>query len=404
MLAEEDALETGGLGAGPGVEISIEVAQRRGGIAILDQTGWRRKEFEDPRFDHAPVPAVFNAFAKALLNAPRTSMVAMTTEILGHCVRRFYDEDAALFQRNLIVDLDTELLLQGFDIGKARIVARHATFNGLPFAVVDGHGAGDVIGVVLSRVWSAPIPWLAENVGLVGLHVLNRRRRRIAIDVVGILDRQYGVHRDASGDVAGLREAVAQDLAAVSIHHGDPVLVVLTLTVHWRQFGVDPQPVVPIFGVDRFGDADRVVRGRRRPLHLCGAVLLFGGVEDACAGVVGAVHHDRVVTGRQKLQDQRVIIRRDRIRIDTRHLDAVLLAPFLQSIAAVIGAGEFRNRTDQGFGAELAPCVLGAADAALPRSGIDLGDVLGLKALRGNAQPDLEDIVLEVIVGVRNAL
>src|ERR1700722_18977810 len=157
MLAEEDALETGGLGAGPGVEIPVEVAQRRGGIEILDQTGWRRKEFEDPRFDHAPAPAVFNAFAKTLLNAPRTSMVAMTTEILGHCVQHFYDEDAALFQRNLIVDLDAEFLLQGFDVGETRIVARHAAFNGLPFAVVDGHCAGHVIGVVLSRVRSAPI-------------------------------------------------------------------------------------------------------------------------------------------------------------------------------------------------------------------------------------------------------
>src|ERR1700733_2971227 len=346
MLAEEDALETGGLGAGPGVEISIEVAQRRGGIAILDQTGWRRKEFEDPRFDHAPVPAVFNAFAKALLNAPRTSMVAMTTEILGHCVRRFYDEDAALFQRNLIVDLDTELLLQGFDIGKARIVARHATFNGLPFAVVDGHGAGDVIGVVLSRVWSAPIPWLAENVGLVGLHVLNRRRHRIAIDVVGIFDRQHGVHGDASGDVAGLRQAVAQDLAAVSIHYPAPVLVVFALTLHRRQLGVDPQAVVPIFGIDRFRDAYRVIRRRRRPLHLGGAVLLFGGVEDARPGVVGAVHHHRIRVGREKLQDQRIVVRRHRVGINADHFDAVLLAPLLQAAAAVVGAGEFRNRAD----------------------------------------------------------
>src|ERR1700722_7983622 len=156
MLAEEDAFETGRLGARPRIEITIEMAQRRNRIEMLDQTGRCRKELKDPRFDHPTAPTVFNAIAKTLLNAPRTSMVATTTEILGHLRAAFYDEDTALFQRNLIVDLDTELLLQGLDIGKARIVARHAAFHGLPFTALDRDGAGHVVGIVLGRVRSAP--------------------------------------------------------------------------------------------------------------------------------------------------------------------------------------------------------------------------------------------------------
>jgi hypothetical protein len=38
-------------------------------------------------------------------------MVAMTTEILGRLRAAFYDEDAALFQRNLVFGLNAQLLL-----------------------------------------------------------------------------------------------------------------------------------------------------------------------------------------------------------------------------------------------------------------------------------------------------
>ena len=40
----------------------------------------------------------------------------------------------------------------------------------------------------------------------------------------------------------------------------------------------------------------------------------------------------------------------------------------------------------------------------MPWAGIDLRDVLGLKTLRRNAQPDLEHVFLEVVAGVGDAL
>ena len=216
----------------------------------------------------------------------------------------------------------------------------------LPFAVVDRHSTGHVVGIVLGRLRTAPIPRLAENIGLIWLHVLNRRRHRVAVDVVRVLDRQHGVDRDPAGDIAGLRETVPQRLAAVGVHDCDPVLIVLALGVERRQFGVHPQAIVPIFGIDRVGETDGVIRGRRRPLHFGGGVLLFRRVQDARAGIVGAINHDGIVPGRQKLQNQRTVVGGNRVGIDAGDLDAVFLAPFLQPVAAIVGAGEFRNRTD----------------------------------------------------------
>jgi hypothetical protein len=64
MLAEENALETGRLGVRPGIEITIEMAQRESGIEMFNQLGRRRKELEDPRFDHPPAPAVLTPSQK----------------------------------------------------------------------------------------------------------------------------------------------------------------------------------------------------------------------------------------------------------------------------------------------------------------------------------------------------
>jgi len=52
MLAEEDALEAGRLGACPQIEIGIEIARRLRSIELLVEFDGRAEELEDPGFYH----------------------------------------------------------------------------------------------------------------------------------------------------------------------------------------------------------------------------------------------------------------------------------------------------------------------------------------------------------------
>ena len=56
MLAEKNAFEARRLGAGPQVEVGIEVALRYLRIELLVELARSRKELKDPRLDHACRP------------------------------------------------------------------------------------------------------------------------------------------------------------------------------------------------------------------------------------------------------------------------------------------------------------------------------------------------------------
>ena len=56
MLAEEDAVEAGGLRARPQIEIGVEMTLRHGGIELLRQFRRRHEKLKNPGFDHSPLP------------------------------------------------------------------------------------------------------------------------------------------------------------------------------------------------------------------------------------------------------------------------------------------------------------------------------------------------------------
>jgi hypothetical protein len=56
MLAEEDAVEAGGLRARPQIEIGVEMTLRHGGIEPLRQFRWRHEKLKNPGFDHSALP------------------------------------------------------------------------------------------------------------------------------------------------------------------------------------------------------------------------------------------------------------------------------------------------------------------------------------------------------------
>jgi len=56
MLAEEDAVEAGGLRARPQIEIGVEMTLRHGGIEPLRQFRRRHEKLKNPGFDHSALP------------------------------------------------------------------------------------------------------------------------------------------------------------------------------------------------------------------------------------------------------------------------------------------------------------------------------------------------------------
>src|SRR5262249_6077350 len=71
MLAEEDALEPRRLGAGPQLEIGIEIALRCLGIELVQKSARRGEELEDPRLDHQNISGVMTFCGRGPTSAAR---------------------------------------------------------------------------------------------------------------------------------------------------------------------------------------------------------------------------------------------------------------------------------------------------------------------------------------------